>query len=95
MGFIKHAIIGIVLYEAVKCILKKEGLGFACGGEGTQPGSTSELATGHGISSRDLGDALRTGTNPEAPLHGHDPAREQNDPWKNSLANDDLRAPDS
>lgn len=71
MGFIKHALIGIAIYEAVKYFMK--------------PVSDSpyyELD-------------LDVGTNPETPLTSHGVAMDQDDPWKNSLANDELRAPDS
>ncbi|SMC57575.1 hypothetical protein [Pedobacter nyackensis] len=72
MGFIKNALIGIALYEALKYILTKE-----------QP-SVTHL---------DSGDELMGGTDPEAPLIGK--ATDKDDPWKKSLANDDLRSPDS
>lgn len=65
MKFIKHALIGIALYEAVKYILKREDCGFNF----NQPDLTRS-ATG-------------------------DDLIEDDDPWKNSLANDELRAPDS
>ena len=67
MGFIKHAIVGILLYEAVRYILKKEA-------------QRVEFETGHVDKTVISGDSL-----------GH----YDDDPWKNSLASDDLRAPDS
>jgi hypothetical protein len=39
MGFIKHALIGIVLYEAVRYIMHQENLSFARVAEGTRSGS--------------------------------------------------------
>lgn len=71
MGFIKHALIGIAIYEAVKYMLKS-----------ASDFEYSELD-------------LDVGTNPETPLTSYGNARSQDDPWKNSLANDELRAPDS
>lgn len=46
-------------------------------------------------SGQDSGDDLAAGTNPGTPLTGEDPDKASNDPWKKSLANDELRAPDS
>ncbi|RZM19841.1 MAG: hypothetical protein EOO88_36930 [Pedobacter sp.] len=43
----------------------------------------------------DSDDFLKAGTNPETPLTGYETASDKDDPWKKSLANDDLRAPDS
>lgn len=40
-------------------------------------------------------DPLETGSNPDAGLTGQKAGPDQNDPWKNSLADDELRAPDS
>ena len=134
MGFIKHALIGIALYEVVKYLLDKEGQQFAHAPQGGKVDSTASLKlreessdiiagasqTGHlkrmkenaaidqtsannaiepvnppALVRQDSDADLEVGANPEAPLTGHDSASDQNDPWKNSLANDDLRAPDS
>lgn len=132
MGFIKHALIGIALYEAVKYILKKEDSGIELADDGKQwvsdvnqrlrggevdviagarqtdqlgrlkenaasgensASSSGGLASQSGVAHPDSSDELVGGTDPEAPLTGKAP--EKDDPWKNSLANDDLRAPDS
>lgn len=134
MGFIKHALIGIALYEAVKYFLGKEDLRVVHALEGAKSGSTPRQKlreenvdiiagasqTGHlkrmkenaaidqasandavapvntpGLVSQNSDADLEVGTNPEAPLTGQQSANDQDDPWKNSLANDDLRAPDS
>jgi hypothetical protein len=128
MGFIKHALIGIALYEAVKYFLNKEDLAFGQATNGIQAGSatrqqlrddqidiiagarqTDQLsrmkenaaneasANNTGINSepRLTNQDLEAGINPDTPLTGHEPAKDQDDPWKNSLANDELRAPDS
>ncbi|WP_316809951.1 hypothetical protein [Pedobacter heparinus] len=71
MGFIKHALIGIALYEVGKCFIN--------------------ATANNQVPDYDL-DA---GNNPEAPLTGNLPKKDRDDPWKNSLANDELRAPDS
>ena len=47
------------------------------------------------LNNQDLGGDLDAGFDPETPLTSHDSMRNQDDPWKNSLANDELRAPDS
>ncbi len=134
MGFIKHALIGIALYEVVKYLLDKEDLRVVHTLDGAKVGSTPSQKlreenvdiiagasqTGHlkrmkenaaiyqtsangsiapgntaGLASQDSGADLEVGTNPEAPLTGQQSANDKDDPWKNSLANDDLRAPDS
>lgn len=72
MGFIKHALIGIAIYETVKYLMKP-----------VSNSLYSELD-------------LDVGTNPETPLTSYGAnSDQQDDPWKNSLANDELRAPDS
>jgi hypothetical protein len=130
MGFIKHALIGIALYEAVKYILKGEFSRFDFTHERPQPASSvrqqkrtddvdviagarqtdqlqrlkEDAASGEvsstipaGIAGRpdltDPRDNLTAGSNPETPLAGQ-PA-DRADSWKNSLADDELRAPDS
>ena len=132
MGFIKHALIGITLYEAAKYILKKENPGLEPAHDGRQgvsavnqqlrreevdviagarqtdqlgqlkenaasgrnSASSSEgLASQSAATHLESSDELPGGTDPEAPLIGKD--SDKDDPWKNSLANDDLRAPDS
>ena len=107
MKFIKHALIGIALYEAAKYFLNKTGLGVGNFRERDQLDSggrqqlsvehieaagarlTSKLASQHAV------DQLKVGVDPDAPLTGSDAEKNQNDPWKKSLANDELRAPDS
>jgi len=71
MGFIKHALIGIAIYEVVKHFMN--------------PDSAAQYA--------ELD--LDVGANPETPLTGYRYDNDQDDPWKNSLANEELRAPDS
>jgi hypothetical protein len=109
MGFIKHALIGIALYEAVKYILKKEDPELELAHEGirweaavNQHLRREEVDVIAGARQTDQLDRMKQnadndelvgGTDPKAPLTGKEP--EKDDPWKNSLANDDLRAPDS
>jgi hypothetical protein len=131
MGFIKHAIIGIALYEAVKYVLKKRDCGFEFADNGRQGSSAAQQLRreevdvvagarqtdqlnrmkenanpgGHGTNSSegltglpgmtqlDVDEGLARGTDPETPLTGKD--SDEADPWKKSLANDELRAPDS
>lgn len=132
MGFIKHALIGIALYEAVNYILKKEDSGLKLANNGGQAVSamnqelrnkeidviagarqTDQLdqmkensASGKtfvnaneglisqpGVTHPGSGDELLSGSDPEAPLTGKD--LDKDDPWKRSLASDELRAPDS
>ncbi len=134
MGFIKHALIGIALYEVVKYLFNKNDLGFAHVSGSMQTGSPSRqrlredqvdviagarqtdqlqqmkenAASTHQHSESpsmlmdderpavaDSEDDLQIGTDPETPLTGPETKKDQNDPWKNSLANDELRAPDS
>ena len=91
MGYIKNALIGIAIYETAKYFWKRNEL--------VQPG----LSHDRGINRRPRthlfdnypGDPLAAGSNPEVSLTGAGTASNENDPWKNSLANDDLRAPDS
>ncbi|SMC87715.1 hypothetical protein [Pedobacter africanus] len=131
MGFIKHALIGIALYEAIKYVLKKGDCGLepandqvqrvspvlqlrgeevdiiagarqtdqldrmkenAAFGRSSAPGS-QELAGQAGRTTFNTDDDLVAGTDPEAPLSAKISGSE--DTWKNSLANDELRAPDS
>lgn len=92
MGFIKHALIGIALYEAMKYLLKKEEAGFAANDIlATNPG---RLINETRLSAEDFKVDLRAGTDPEIPLTGTAQVK-TDDVWKNSLANDELRAPDS
>lgn len=72
MGFIKNALIGIVLYETGKYFLKHRN-SFFC------------------EHSYDLGSG--PGNDPRATFSGYD--QDKDDPWKNSLADDELRAPDA
>jgi len=131
MGFIRNALVGIALYEAVKYFLRKED-SFKCAPDGTQGISPSrvqlrgeevdviagarqtdhlkqmkENASSGGISANvglvsepqlnnmDLANDLLVGTDPETPLAGTKSDKTESDSWKNSLANDELRAPDS
>lgn len=132
MGFIKNALIGIALYEAVKYFLRKDEYVFEFGNDrvpgishsgkqlrneevdviagakrpdhlqqtkdnasldeiysNTQQGSESR------ISSLESEDDLLAGSDPEVPLTGQSKEKDRENPWKNSLANDELRAPDS
>lgn len=135
MGFIKHALIGIALYESVKYFLKeRETLEYAKLTEGVQAvpaaqqqlrgedvdiiagarqvdqlkrmkdnaaanrasaDNSRSLTSETRLGSQDAEDDLEAGNNPETPLTGHEPDVDQDDPWKKSLANDELRAPDS
>lgn len=115
MGFIKHALIGIALYEAVKYVLNKDGLPASPVTEGPQARSgtrqqrrsedvdivtsarqTDQLDRMKENAARDENrDELKAGINPDTPLTGQESVNDQDDPWKKSLANDELRAPDS
>ena len=44
---------------------------------------------------RDAGNAAAAKADPEPPISGEVSEKPVDDPWKNSLANDELRAPDS
>lgn len=128
MGFIKHALIGIVLYEVVKYMLKNEVCGFAH--EWQQSPSTARKQVHGGdvdVSARQTGrlqqmkknsasglassvseglvgrpnltdphskDDFAVGSDPETPLAGQQ-GKDHADPWEKSLANDEVRAPDS
>lgn len=61
MGFIKHALIGIALYEGIKYVLRQQD----------------------------------HTTDSQAAFYEMELEAVEDDPWKNSLANDELRAPDS
>ena len=132
MKFIKHALVGIAIYEAAKYLWNNRTLSFVSETEG--PSTTAnrthtrfrkeetdiisgasqdhlqENAKTHNIlAEEDRGlasqpqqqytqtadDLLETGSNPNAALTGQKADPDQNDPWKNSLADDELRAPDS
>lgn len=129
MGFIKHALIGVALYEAMKYALKKCGKDFSEGGhlasvvrqpireevvdiiagarqtdqlQRLKENAASDRGGEHassGLSGQrdfaipDSDEDLTAGSNPEVPLTGE--VSEKADPWKKSLANDELRAPDS
>ncbi len=82
MGFIKHALIGIALYEAVKYFLKD-----------TDVVAVASQNDHYWVKDAEID--LQVGTNPETPLTGPEIVKDQDDPWRNSLANDELRAPDS
>lgn len=69
MGFIKHALIGIALYETVKYVLKQQD-------PANDPANDPQVSF------------YQPQMEPEIDLV-------EEDPWKNSLANDELRAPDS
>jgi hypothetical protein len=135
MGFIRHALIGIALYEVAKYYLKKEDLAFGHVTNGVEAGSVTRQRLRNGnvdiiagarqpdhlnqmrnnaaaneapvinatginnetpLVSQHAGDDLDAGTNPDTPLTGREKSQQEHeDPWKNSLANDELRAPDS
>ncbi|WP_285058491.1 hypothetical protein [Pedobacter ginsengisoli] len=57
-------------------------------------GSSGDLAP-EDDTYREPGDDLNIGSDPEANLTGPVQEKDQNDSWKNSLADDELRAPDS
>jgi hypothetical protein len=87
MRFIKNALIGIALYEAVKYFLRKDDCDLKFAGQLSKENSR--------LNTQDLDDDFFAATDPETPLRGESPVKAADDPWKNSLANDDLRAPDS
>ena len=80
MGFIKHALIGIAIYEVAKYYINKDERDLI---------AAESAQFGNG----------KTGLDPQLPLtgslEGQGLTEEREDPWKNSLANDELRAPDS
>ena len=107
MGIIRDALIGIALYEAIAYVLKNKSDGFSEAGRSF--GGTQSKTAGHlnvddssagtlkdsGGNSTDSGDRLAAGSNPEIPLTGDGSVNDRKDAWTNSLANDELRAPDS
>lgn len=107
MKFIKHALIGIALYEAAKYFLNKKNQAFnsIMETERLDSGGRQQLSFEHieaagakltsKLTNHDPVDELKVGINPDAPLTGSDAEKDQEDPWKKSLANDELRAPDS
>jgi hypothetical protein len=82
MGFIKQALIGIALYEAVKYLIKKDEMALAV------PGVRNWKYYRRGSAAW-----LEAGSDPDAPLAGQGSALE--DPWQNALADETLRAPDA
>jgi len=70
MGFFRHALIGIGLYEGIKYLMKKDNAGIATNAKR----ATLVISTAY------------------SDVQSIAPA---DDPWKNSLADDELRAPDS
>ena len=113
MGFIRNALVGIALYEAVKYLMKKEEFGFSfatdeptASSSGRAPapihsvGSSNEATkraaerVTEPVSSHDLEVDLELGSNPDVLLTGQDSTK-TDDPWKKSLADETLRAPDS
>jgi hypothetical protein len=108
MGLIRDALIGIVLYEAVNYVLKIKsngvldadgaslhavGASSSAGGEGSRPMEYS--ANEPILSNQDFDAGLAAGADPETLLTGDGSLDTPDDTWKNSLANDELRAPDS
>jgi hypothetical protein len=85
MGFIKNALIGIALYEAVKYFLRNGDRDFDYASEGTQAAS----ATRQQLRNDDID--IIAGARQADNLD----RMKENATWQNSLANDDLRAPDS
>ncbi|MEJ7559790.1 MAG: hypothetical protein WKF66_15880 [Pedobacter sp.] len=86
MGIIRNALIGIALYEAVAYVLKKKSEGFSEVGSRSQDPGLNSFASSYDLAS---------GTDPDIPLTGNAALDSQKDSWSNSLANDELRAPDS
>ena len=108
MGIIRDALIGIALYEVAKYVLGTktnevlvagEGSGHAVGlsnhpaGNVSNPGVHSPVETT--LNNQDLDAGLAAGANPDTLLTGDGSLDLPDDTWKNSLANDELRAPDS
>jgi hypothetical protein len=90
MGFIKHALIGIALYEVGKYILRSSAvLSPISVKDSIVPVSYPEFDIAHNETNLDVG------TDPETPLTNPDFSKNEDDPWKNSLANGELRDPDS
>lgn len=108
MGLIRDALIGIALYEAVNYFLKLQSNGVldADGGSlrvvHSAHNSVGEVNKAEEkqhveptLSNQDLDAGLAAGANPETLLTGDGSLDIPDDTWKKSLANDELRAPDS
>ena len=104
MGFIKHALIGIALYEVVKCVLKKGDDNFEPAHNQGEGGALvhrlhrEKVDVIAGVRQIEHLDRMKENATSGAsdsgtPLTGT--ASDKKDLWKNSLANDELRAPDS
>lgn len=83
MKFITHALIGIAFYEGIRYLINKkdsEQLDLSTAGSQKRPSYPNQ--------DKDEEFAV--------PLTGlYDDEVKEDDPWKNSLANDEMRAPDS
>lgn len=87
MGIIRDALIGIALYEAINYLLKNQP-------EGLTPPTRSFNRAVRGTSYA-TEPAFAAATDPDVPLTGDGSVTDRKDAWSNSLANDELRAPDS
>jgi hypothetical protein len=108
MRIIRDALIGIALYEAVNYVLQKQR---SIAVSNADEGSSDAVDYSRVASEEDfrpvepfgesrsedqrLSEGFATAANPEAPLTGTGSEDSDEDVWKNSLANDELRAPDS
>ncbi|HKG05006.1 MAG TPA: hypothetical protein VKB19_01035 [Pedobacter sp.] len=93
MGFIKNALIGVALYEAAKYIWKTKRLEYSTAD--VHADDSTGLVTDTHFNTYKRKDDLEIGTDPEASLGGHMEEKVPNDPWKGTLADDELRAPDA
>lgn len=108
MGIIRDALIGIALYEVLGYVLKLKSnevlepakgplrvvhSPYNSGGEVANPVERQPIE--HTLSNQDLDAGLAAGADPETTFTGDGSLDTPDDTWKNSLANDELRAPDS
>jgi hypothetical protein len=90
MGIIRDALIGIALYEAVNYLLEKQSEKSSSRERSVNVRNTEALPT-----EQYAEPAFAAATDPEVPLTGDGSVTNRKDAWTNSLANDELRAPDS
>ena len=96
MGFIKNALIGIVLYEAVSYLINKKTDERSLATNAPRGFSAEEpTCLAADWDDQDIDNGLKAATDPETPLTRHDLSSTDEDVWKSSLANDELRAPDA
>lgn len=106
MGIIRDALIGIALCEAVNYLLKTQSDGLSDAKGFSKVAIADNSAAGISqmgiLNERDnlptehhAEPAFAAATDPDVPLTGDGSVTDRKDAWSNSLANDELRAPDS